>query len=395
VASAGTRRARDARWRAAADILAEVRRRPGVTRAEVARLLDITSGSATEIAARLRDLRLLSEAPAPPRGRGRPTSVLEAHPDGPLVLAADLRQEDWRCAIASLDGRIRLVGSGRHRSRRPDSVLAAMRAAVDAARRRHGRRLRAVSLAVAGTVRDDRLVQASTLGWGAVDLTALTAGTQLPLLIGNDATLAGVAEARTGAASGARTVLHLLVEVGIGGALVLDGTPFTGARGSAGEYGHLPLGDRARRCPCGARGCWDLEVDGRGLAHRLGEPAPADPRTYARRVIDRAATDPTAAKAVAAVVTALGSGVAGLVNADDPDVVTLGGLAVSLRAAAGRSFDAAYAAGLMTFRRAQPPPVVDAAHGDDGALHGAAAVGLDDITSEAALAAWAERVRRA
>ncbi|WP_309234128.1 ROK family protein, partial [Micromonospora sp. ATA51] len=32
--------------------------------------------------------------------------------------------------------------------------------------------------------------------------------------------------------------------------------PVTGAHGAAGEYGHLPLGDRRRHCPCGARGCW-------------------------------------------------------------------------------------------------------------------------------------------
>jgi hypothetical protein len=42
----------------------------------------------------------------------------------------------------------------------------------------------------------------------------------------------------------------------------------------------------------------------------------------------------------------------------------------------------------MAFHRGQPPPVVDAAHGEDGALHGAVILGLDHITSEAALARW-------
>lgn len=123
----------------------------------------------------------------------------------------------------------------------------------------------------------------AVLGWGRVDLTGLTAGTGLPLLVGNDATLAGVAEARTGAAAGHATALHLLVDVGIGGALIVDGRPVAGEGGSGGEYGHMPFGDRSLRCPCGARGCWDLEVDGRALARRLGEPSPADPRAYARR----------------------------------------------------------------------------------------------------------------
>ena len=391
VASAPAERARKERWRGAADVLAQVRREPGITRAELARRLNLSSGSATEITARLRDLQLVSETRAPVRGRGRPTTVLTAHPRGPLVVAAELRHEDWRCAVAALDGRPRVLGSGRHDSRDPAAVLAALRQGIRDARRRHPGRVRAVALAVAGTVRDGHLVQASTLGWGPVDLAGLTAGTGLPLLLGNDATLAGVAEARTGAAAGARAALHLIVEVGIGGALIVDGRPLAGAGGTAGEYGHVPFGDRGLACPCGARGCWDLEVDGRALARHLGDPPPADPRSYARHVLDRAARDPAARRAAAAVAVALAAGIAGLVNAHDADVVTLGGLAGPLRAAARTEFDAAYTAGLMTFRRVRPPPVLDATHGEDGGLHGAAAIGLDQATSATALAGWPDR----
>lgn len=384
-------RARDARWHAAADLLALIRREPGLTRAGAARRLNLSSGSATEISARLRGLHLLTEVPAPAPGRGRPSTVLQPHPRGPLVLAAELRHEDWRCTVATIDGRLHDLESGRHDAGDPESVMISLRAAIDRALGRYPDRLRAVSLAVAGTVRHDDLVQASTLGWGPVDLSGLTAGTDLAFLVGNDATLAGIAEARTGAATGARTALHLTVEVGVGGALIVDGQPVRGGSGANGEYGHLPFGDRTLRCPCGARGCWDLEVDGRALARHLGEPLPPDPRAYTRQVLHRAGTDTCAAHAIGTVVTALAAGIAGLTNAHDPDIITLGGLAVPLRAAARATFDAAYADGLMTFRRAQPPPIIDAAHGDCGALHGAAAVGLDQITSEAALAAWSQR----
>jgi len=214
------------------------------------------------------------------------------------------------------------------------------------------------------------------------------------LLPGNDATLAGLAEARTGAAVGAGAALHLMVEVGIGGAFTVDGRPSTGAHGAAGEYGHQPYGDRSLFCPCGARGCWDLAVDGRALARHLGAPAPADPRAYARRVLDRAPGDAAARRALAEVAAALGAGIGALVNVHDPDTVTLGGLAAPLRAAAPQRFAAAYTDGLMAFHRGQPPPVVDAVHGDDGALHGAAILALDEVTSEAALAGWSARADR-
>jgi predicted NBD/HSP70 family sugar kinase len=384
-------RAGDARWRTASAVLAEVRRAPGVTRAEVAHRLRLSTGSSTEITARLRELRLLVESPAVPRGRGRPTGVLRPHPSGPLVLLIELRHDDWRADLAALDGELRTFGAGRHgggqsggQSGGPEPVLAELGQLIARARERFGGRLRAVSLAVAATVGDGRLVDASSLGWPPVDLGTLT---DLPLLIGNDATLAGVAEARSGAASGSRTGLHLLVEAGIGGSLTVDGRPVSGATGAAGEYGHLPFGDRALRCHCGASGCWELEVNGIALARHLGESRPASPRGYTVEVLRRDSAEARAA--VAAAATALGAGIAGLVNVHDPDVVTLGGLAGPLRAGAPAEFASAYLAGLMAFRRAVPPPVLDASHGEHGARHGAAAVGLDHITTEAALAGWA------
>lgn len=382
-------RARDARWRGALAVLEELRRRPGATRADVAQRLGLTTGSATEITARLRELALLAETPAAATGRGRPTTVLHPHPDGPLVVAVDIRQEDWRCAVAALDGRPHVVEARAHADREPAQVIGAVAAAVRRARERHGGRVRAVSAAVAATVRDGRVVQSAALGWDAVDLAPLAPHPDVPLLVGNDATLAGAAEGRYGAAAGAGTALHVTIEVGVGGTLVVDGRPVAGASGAGGEFGHLPLGDPALRCPCGALGCWDLAVDGRAVARHLGEPQPCDPRSYAQAALERAERDPAVRSALGHVAGAFGRGLAGLINALDPGVVTLGGFAEPLRVAAAAEFDAALRAGLMRFRRPDPPPVLAAVLGGDGALHGAAAMALDHVLTEEGLGAWA------
>jgi predicted NBD/HSP70 family sugar kinase len=90
-------------------------------------------------------------------------------------------------------------------------------------------------------------------------------------------------------------------------------------------------------------------------------------------VLARAAAGETAAAgAVDAVATALGRGLAGLVNALDPDRVTLGGLGADLLGAARAPLEAAYATGLMRSRRAASPAPATAALGEDGALAGAA-----------------------
>ncbi|HSK69285.1 MAG TPA: allose kinase [Candidatus Limnocylindria bacterium] len=55
------------------------------------------------------------------------------------------------------------------------------------------------------------------------------------------------------------------IGTGIGNLIVLDGEPLTGARGVAGELGHIPLHGKAGRCGCGKTGCAELYAAGHAL----------------------------------------------------------------------------------------------------------------------------------
>jgi predicted NBD/HSP70 family sugar kinase len=278
------------------------------------------------------------------------------------------------------------------------AVLAPIAAEIGAIYRRKSKRLRAIAVSAAGPISGAKLGQFTPRGWNDVDLSTLSekipARAGIPLLLGNDATLAGLAEVRTGAARSATTALYLMVAEGIGGTLVVNGEPLTGQHGAAGEYGHVPFGDHGLICPCGARGCWDLTVDGRALARHLGDAPPDDAVAYVHDLIGRPNRGAKTQKAFEAVAASLGGGIGAFVNVHDPEVVTLGGVAAILRAAAPDAFDNAYRDGLMAFRKSSPPPVRDAEHGEDGPLHGAVALALDHITTAAGLADWVERQRR-
>ena len=127
-----------------------------------------------------------------------------------------------------------------------------------------------------------------------------------------------------------------------------------------------------------------------GVGQASGEPSPDDPVGYVHELLGRK-RDVRPATAFDAVAASLGRGIAGLVNLHDPDIVTLGGVAALLRAASADAFDDAYQDGLMAFRKASPPPVRDAEHGEDGPLHGAVALAIDHVASATGLADWAER----
>lgn len=72
-------------------------------------------------------------------------------------------------------------------------------------------------------------------------------------------------------------------------------------------------------------------------------------------------------------------GIAGLVNALDPDLVSLGGLAADLAEAAPDALQSSYTAGLMNFRRSTLVPVVPAQLGVDGPLIGAVKTAWDQV----------------
>ncbi len=347
----------------------------------------MASGPASDLVGRLRAARLVAERPAAVRGPGRPTTRLHAHPDGPVVLAVDLRHGDWRLAACGVDGELELVASGHHRGRSAGAVLAQLRQVIARAADQLAGRALAVGVAVPGLTAGTRVLDASMLGWRELELDMIAAG--LPLIAGNDATMAAIAEARVHPA--ASVLLHLVLEVGIGGALVLGGRPAQGARGLAGEFGHLPLGDPEQVCGCGARGCWGLAFDPRRLASRLGQSEPADPRGWLREILETSQPSAEERRLRERLAADFGRGTAGLVNALDPNMVTVGGLAGLLRDAAPDAFQHAFEAGLMSVHRRRAPEVVTGRAGKDAVLLGTALATFDRVLDAPQLAVWASR----
>jgi predicted NBD/HSP70 family sugar kinase len=134
-------------------------------------------------------------------------------------------------------------------------------------------------------------------------------------------------------------------------------------------------------------------VEGRALARLLGRPEPRDPYTTAERIVASASSDPDARAAVGAAAGALGRGIGALVNALDPALVTLSGLATALIAEAPGELRDAYEAALMRFRRADPPPLVPSVLGESSPLIGASEAAFDLVISDTGLDAWESDTR--
>jgi predicted NBD/HSP70 family sugar kinase len=380
-----------------------------LTRAELTRQLSLARGTATVLVRELAGRELIEELSSPagaradvtvPRGRGRPTGVPSAHSRGPVALAIDLRDDSFTLAAFELTGRSAVLDRHEREAGSGTGMLADVAARLAIRRREFGDRVVGIGIAVPSPVRGGTMVQPTLPDWQGIDVTGLLTATATspdgataatggcPVLVGNDATLAGLAEARRGVLRGYSVALHLHVATGIGGVLLAAGQPVAGAHGSAGEFGHMPLAGGHEPCRCGSTGCWELDAGARGLLRAAGLGEQGDRMLAATEVIAAAATDPGCGQALAKVAGALGRGIGALVNAQDPDVVGLSGLAAEVYQASPDAVRTAYLAGLMRFRRDAPPALLPSTLGDLGALTGASELVFDAFLTPRGLAAW-------
>jgi predicted NBD/HSP70 family sugar kinase len=363
-----------------------------LTRAELTRQLSLARGTATVLVRDLATRRLIEEVagqadPAAQRARGRPTGVPSAHAQGPVALAVDLRDDSFTVAVFELTGRGTVLDRQERDASSGTGMLHEVAGQLKIYRNQFGDRVIGVGVAVPSPVRGTTMVQPTLTEWQGVDVTAAL-GSAGPVLAGNDATLAGLAEARRGVLRGVPVALHLHVATGIGGVLLSGGQPVSGAYGSAGEFGHMPLTGSDEPCRCGSVGCWELDAGARGLLRAAGEPAHGDRMRRAEQIIATAATNPASRRALVPAAGALGRGIGALVNAHDPAAVSLSGLAAALYLADPAAVQAGYLSTLMRFRRTDPPALLPSNLGDVGALTGASELVFDAFLTPRGLATW-------
>ncbi|WP_211244083.1 ROK family protein [Actinospica robiniae] len=291
------------------------------------------------------------------------------------VLGIDVGGTSMKAAFRTVqaDGRL---GEPEHAERRatpPDAaaadVLGDFAADLLAA---HGP-VDAVGVGVPGIVDDVAGVAEYSVApqWADLPLRALLterlAG--IPVALGHDVRLGGLAEGRIGAARGSRDYLFVALGTGVGGMLCLDGVPRLGPHHRAGEIGHVIVDPAGDPCGCGQRGCLETIASATGIKQRFGTGISAHEVAQLA-----AAGDPRAGEVWSDAVQGLATALTGAITLLDLDVIVVGGGV----AKAGEQLLAPLRAEIdarLTFQR--PPRLVQAELGDEAAVAGAALIALD------------------
>jgi predicted NBD/HSP70 family sugar kinase len=158
------------------------------------------------------------------------------------------------------------------------------------------------------------------------ELAAALGQPDIPVTVENDASLGVLAEHLYGPLAGAKNLIQLTGDTGVGAGIIVDGRPLEGHLGYVGEIGHLRLVPDGPLCGCGRRGCLEALASLPAILARIDGLAEGDPQLQLERLIRRADDQDAAVTTVLTEAgTHLGHGIAALVNILNPEVVLLGG----------------------------------------------------------------------
>jgi len=262
---------------------------------------------------------------------GRPAVTLAFNRDRGVVLSADVGVTHSRFAICDLDASplaeetVDLAVSDG-----PDHVLSIAEKSFDALMIKDGREaseIVGVGLGVPGPVEftEGRAVHPPIMfGWHDYPIRdRLSARYAAPVLVDNDVNIMALGEHWT-LDQPADDLLFVKVGTGIGSGLILGGHLHRGARGAAGDIGHIQAGATDVVCRCGNTGCLEASAGGGALATQLSELGYGT--TNSRDVVNLVAKgNREALQILRDAGRLIGEALSSVVNLLNPELIVIGG----------------------------------------------------------------------
>jgi predicted NBD/HSP70 family sugar kinase len=320
-----------------------------ISRAELARHMNVTRGVAGVLVQELIDQDLIYEGATGEAAFGRKPTLLHIKTHDRLAVAVDIRFSKTYVMICDLSGRQLALETYDTIFSIPEFVRD-LKKRINRLIKTHGIKagIEGVGVAVPGMVdqRTGQILNAPALGWRGVDLRQqLAAATGLPVEIENSGRACTLAHLWLERSEPRRpqNFVYVGVSDGVGVGVVVNGELLRGSDHIAGEFAHVPLNLDGPKCMCGASGCWEAYISNLATLSRyfgwnLSKLSPNQLNSQRHKangssgsftvldLIDRArAGDAKALAAIQATARFMGLGLATIVNVINPECIYLDG----------------------------------------------------------------------
>jgi predicted NBD/HSP70 family sugar kinase/ribosomal protein S25 len=321
-------------------VLNLVREHQPISRADLARRMDIGRGVVTSIIQELIDDGIIYEGATGHAARGRRPTMLYVRTSDRLAVAVDLRFSRAYVMLSDFAG-TQISLESFESIHDPAVLVGELTARIRRLLEVHGAvgRCEGIGMVVPGMVErtTGRVLLAPQLGWRDVDVRDdLSRATGLPVYVENAPMACALAQMWLGQrGNNSDNFVYVTVSDGVGAGIVMNGQLIRGASDQAGEFGHISLDPKGPQCLCGALGCWEAYTSnqatlsrylGRELTPLWGGVVRQAPAITIDDLIARARDgDQRAIRAIEATGHYLGIGIGGIINALNPSQIFVGG----------------------------------------------------------------------
>jgi len=314
-------------------VLNYVRERGPISRAEIAHETALQRSTVSLIVEELRVDGLIEEVSGESTG-GRPPILLSLRTNDAVAIGVDLGTNRTIVATSDLAGRV-LEQEQFETDPDADKTIKQIIERAGKLIRRNSGTIEGIGVSLPGLVvdPDGKELFIPTFDWRDVPFAVeIKAATGLPVTLDNDANAAAQAELWFGRPEirAVRDFILVLVEGGVGTGIVFDGQVYRGENGSAGEFGHMTIGQGAPvACASGSRECWESFASERSALARYkklsGEGNGAGSVKFGELIDMALSSEGPARTALKETAYYLGVGIANLIRGLAPEAVIVGG----------------------------------------------------------------------
>ncbi|HUI87728.1 MAG TPA: ROK family transcriptional regulator [Anaerolineales bacterium] len=308
-----------------------------LSRARLAAETGLNKSTVSSLVEDLLDRSLIHETGINSIGTGRPAMLLEINPQAGGIIGVELGVDFIAIVLTDFVGEILfrkkvIADPAASQMKTLNQSFRLIEETVGVCRAK-GYRILGLSFSIPGTVElnEGLLIFAPNLNWHNTPIRKIfSERTGLKVFVENDANAAAIAEHLFGVAQKLNDFIFVFAGVGLGGGLFLNGQLYRGRGGYAGEIGHTSIMAEPFRlpCRCGNLGCWETYANQESIIRRMqARLDEKQDRTLSIASIKQAADggDQDAIDSISEAGTAMGIGLAGLVNIFNPERVIIGG----------------------------------------------------------------------
>ncbi|KPV43932.1 hypothetical protein AN477_09400 [Alicyclobacillus ferrooxydans] len=258
--------------------------------------------------------------------------LLEVNPVGGYFLAADLTGPSLCFGIVDLSLQVVTMQTSKELCSQGDKLYTQLRDGLLRLQddcKIKSRNVLGVGVATPGLIGSDGTVlEADNLGWHHFNLREhLEKDLSSLVIVQNDSNAAAYGEFQYNSLHEMRidNMLYVSVDTGVGSGLVFNGQLYRGARGLAGEVGHIKVSSDGLQCTCGRRGCLETVSSAPGMIRDYQQKSGRLIESFYELAFRANSGDVLAASVIREAAEVTGVVIANHINMLNLDAVVLGG----------------------------------------------------------------------